>query len=257
MGYPLPPSTGLAFGLSDVSGYVALSLRRLEALHELMQPGTSTNVGPTALTDPSALDSPILDAMAVTRVLSSVPLERPGLRPLGEVGNAWLYENENAMPRAWMAHGIVTVADEAAARQALAAPGSDPTRRPVVEGSVSETLSPARALGEATRAGFARITRDLPELVEVETSTEREEAVLILADSWFDGWTAELDGEPVTMRPANLAFRAVAVPRGVHTVTFRYRSHGWDLGWPAALLALLAIGAGFVVGRAGRRRRAA
>jgi hypothetical protein len=256
MGYPLPPSTGLAFGLRDVSGYVALSMRRLEALYEMVQPGTSTNVGPTALTDPAALDSLILDAMAVTRVLSSVPLDRPGLLPRGKVGNVWVYANENAMPRAWMAFGIVTVSDEEAARKALVAPGADPTRRPVVEGLLSETLSPARALGELLRPGIARITRDLPELVEVTVRTERDEAVLILADSWMSGWSAEVDGEPAVIRPANLAFRAVAVPKGLHTVTFRYRSRGWDIGWPAAVLALLVIGAGFVVGRLGARRRA-
>jgi hypothetical protein len=241
LNYPLPPSTGLAFGVADISGYVALSMRRLESLFELIQPGTATNVGPTALTDLAALDSPLLDAMAVTRVLSSVPLDRPGLTPLGAVGDAWLYRNEGARPRAWIAPGVLIVADEGAARAHLAQHDTNPTERPVIEGSLSEAHSSGRTHDQAAPPGVARITLDLPELVEVTVSTDRDEAVLILADSWMAGWSAEVDGEPAVMRPANLAFRAVAVPRGEHVVTFRYASRAWNIGWPAALLALLAI----------------
>lgn len=255
--YPLPPSMGMAFGLSDISGYVALSMRRLEALFELLQPGTSTNVGPTALTDPAALDSPILDLMAVTRVLSSVPLDRPGLTPLGAVGDAWLYRNDSALPRAWISDGALVVHDEDAARAALATLAAHGARLLVVEGALNDVLIPGTLPGGGDSRSTASITRDLPELVEVTVRISSDIAVLVLADSWMTGWSAELDGQPAVMRPANLAFRAVAVPRGEHVVTFRYRSRGWDLGWPAAVIALLAIGWCLALARLGARRRSA
>jgi len=245
--YPLPPSTALAFGVRDVSGYVALSPRRVEALSELVQAGTATNVGTAALSDPDALDSPLLDVMAVTRVLSSVPLDRPGLTLLQPVGDAWLYRNEGALPRAWLARELLVVADEAAARAALADAGTDPRSRVVVEapfdgrvtrGSPSDGSAPGVAPAGAT--GSARFVRDEPELVELAVSSPGD-CVLVLSDSWMPGWSAEVDGEPAPMRPANLAFRAVAVPPGEHRVVFRYSSPSWNYGAPAASAALLFV----------------
>jgi len=235
--YPLTPSTALAFGVRDASGYVALAPRRVEALSDLVQPGTSTNVGTAALSDPAALDSPLLDLMAVTRVLSSVPLDRPGLTPLGRVGDAWLYRNDDARPRAWLADAVQVVPDEAAARSALADPSRDPRRSAVIEAPFAAGSAGAGG-GPGDGARAATIVRDEPEHVEVAVRCAAD-AVLVLADSWMPGWSATIDGRDAPLRPANLAFRAVAVPAGEHRVAFRYRSPSWDFGAPAAAAALL------------------
>jgi len=68
--------------------------------------------------------------------------------------------------------------------------------------------------------------------VDVETDVD---AHLVLADTWYAGWSATVDGRPATVLRANLAFRAVPVPAGRHRVEMRYR--------PASALAGLAISA--------------
>jgi hypothetical protein len=47
--------------------------------------------------------------------------------------------------------------------------------------------------------------------------------VLVLLDTFSPGWVATLDGAPAEIYPANLAFRGLEVPPGVHDITFRYR----------------------------------
>lgn len=240
LAYPLPPNTGLPFGVRDLSGYITFTPRRVEALHALLQPGSAFGVGTAALSDPATLDSPLLDLFAVSRVLSTVPLERAGLSSLGRVGDAWLYRNEDALPRAWLASSLLVVDDEAAASAAMAAlvrPGATPRTRAVVEGRIGR-WAPGPLVELGSQPGTARLTRDEPEQVEVTVSAAHD-GVLVLADTWMPGWSADVDGVPVPLRPADLAFRAVAVPAGEHSVRFRYESPAWIAG--------SRIGAGAVV----------
>jgi hypothetical protein len=62
------------------------------------------------------------------------------------------------------------------------------------------------------------------------------------------GWSAEIDGEPVTVLRADGVFRAVVVPPGEHTVTFSYANPDERTGVRVALaglvLAVILLAAG-------------
>jgi hypothetical protein len=55
-------------------------------------------------------------------------------------------------------------------------------------------------------------------------------AYLLLTDTFDPGWSATLDSQRVPIRPAYVAFRAVALPAGKHTVVFTYQPAGFTLG---------------------------
>ena len=117
--------------------------------------------------------------------------------------------------------------------------------RPVYVNDEAEAVAAIRRLGPANRtsvvvedpgrpipadavvSGSARITRDDPEHVEIETDSSGP-AYLVLADTFDPGWSATVDGRDVPIRPAWLTFRAVLIPGGRHTVVFRYRPAGFD-----------------------------
>jgi uncharacterized membrane protein YfhO len=61
---------------------------------------------------------------------------------------------------------------------------------------------------------------------------------LVVAATDYPGWTAQVDGVTVSIERANLAFRAVPVGAGRHTVTFAY-APAWLL--PSALVSLAGV----------------
>jgi hypothetical protein len=54
--------------------------------------------------------------------------------------------------------------------------------------------------------------------------------LLYAAESFFEGWTATVNGVPARILPANYAFRAVTVPAGSSVVEFHYRPPGLTVG---------------------------
>ncbi len=73
---------------------------------------------------------------------------------------------------------------------------------------------------------------------------------LLVADVWYPGWMAWVDGSRVEVYRANYLFRAIELPAGTHTVVFAYRPLSFLAG---VLISILAwAGIGFVILR--RRR---
>ena len=99
------------------------------------------------------------------------------------------------------------------------------------------------------------IERYAPEEVRVRVETPQP-AVLILLDSFDKGWTAKVEnGVEIPIMRANALVRAVVMPTGVHTVTFRYETPLLRVGAAASLAGTLLCLGMIVYGR--WRRRAA
>jgi hypothetical protein len=95
-----------------------------------------------------------------------------------------------------------------------------------------------RSFGGEAGIGAVSILDYQAEHIEVEV--ENGPGWLVLADPWYKGWKAELDGREVPILPANLAFRAVEIPDGAHhRVVFRYAPLAVKLGGTASLAGLL------------------
>jgi hypothetical protein len=150
-------------------------------------------------------------------------------------------------PRAYLASTVRRVDHWREAVTAMAS-GHDFHTTPLVE-SDPGLPPPASSEGARPDPGRARILSFEPERVVLETDASAP-SLLVLAEAWYPGWSATVDGSPAACLPANAWMRAVSVPAGHHRVELRFRSR-WLL--PGALLSLLtAIGLG-ILARRGRR----
>jgi len=151
-----------------------------------------------------------------------------------------VYENPRALPRAFVVHEEVHVATPADALAQL--PSVDLSRVVIIDGRPPAPLPPAPAIDLGQE--HVRIAGLEPRRVRLE-ATLAAEGYVVFSDAYYPGWTATLDGAPVTIFPANVAIRAVRVPAGEHRIEMRYepasaRIGGWltlsALGLAVALL---------------------
>lgn len=95
-------------------------------------------------------------------------------------------------------------------------------REAVVECGAGSVDVPAPDTGAA---GTAALVHYEPEFVEAEVKANRD-ALLVLNDAYYAGWSATLDGAPTPILPTNVIVRGVRVPAGHHLVRFRYQTPG-------------------------------
>jgi hypothetical protein len=116
---------------------------------------------------------------------------------------------------------------------------------------VADAPSPS---GTAASGGSASVVPgNDPNRLEV-TVRAPQPAWLFLSEKFYPGWTATVDGEPAPIHRANVAFRAVAVPAGEHTVAMEYEPASVRVGLAVSLAALAGVLVALVRGLRARRR---
>jgi hypothetical protein len=241
----LPPNTNVLYGLSEVRGYSPLET---EAYHRFV---AATGDYPQPIRHFRTLyfsnfASRLIDLLNVKYVMSERELHHQKLRLVWE-GTSRVYENLSVLPRAFLVYRTRVLTDERAMDRALRDPDFDPSAMVLLEGK-GPTFS-----GPVDPASTVRIADYQPERLVIEVSS-RYDGVLVLADSWFPGWEATVDGVSTQILRANLLLRAVPIPAGNHRVVFEYDPASFRLGvFISAFAFLIAVSLG-VAGSLLRRR---
>ncbi len=175
-----------------------------------------------------------------SRVPAGLQLVRVERTLLGE--DVHLFRVPAPLPHCYVVDGVRSEDGEAATRT-LVSPGFDP-RREVILPDVG-----ARAAA-APSAGSCRVARFGTARVETEVTASRE-AFLVMSDAYWPGWRASVDGVAQPLHRANVAFRAVAVPAGRHSVVFTYAASSVWLGVGVSLIGVV-LGVA-ILGSAARR----
>jgi Bacterial membrane protein YfhO len=150
------------------------------------------------------------------------------------------------LPRSYVV-GSARFADGSSALDLLLDPAFDFTREVVLSSAPVEL--PSRGFH-----GTSRILELVSDRVVIEADLKAP-GYVVLVDAYDPGWKATLDGDPVPILRANLAFRAVRAAAGRHVVEFSYRPiwllRGLGLSLATALgLSLIGLA---VASRGGRR----
>lgn len=211
-------------GIENVGGFEAIIPRHYVAFAD----AAGGRISPAGRTVQfTRVDSPLLDFVGLRHVLLPPALPMPSrYRKLETFGPVVLHENRAALPRARLVSEIRIAKDEAEAERLLRDPKFDPRREAIVE---TDRPLPA-GVGEVTWSDSRRGT-------SLRVKAARP-ATLVVADTDYPGWEATVNGEPVPIRRANLAFRAVEVPAGESNVEFRFRPASARHGFIASIFFL-------------------
>jgi hypothetical protein len=139
---------------------------------------------------------------------------------------AILFSDLASKPRAWVAGEVRTV-------QRGHADVLHPDLPPLVE-----TTAPAA--GSSGTTGKAVIVEESATSVTVAVETQRP-ATLVLADTYYPGWRARIDGTDVPVYPVDVMFRGVTVDAGKHQVEFYYAPRSVRIGLYITLAAAAIV----------------
>ena len=154
-----------------------------------------------------------------------------------------VWQRPTALPRAWVAHQSKVAHSQGEAIRLTLDPATDLRTTVVLDREI-----PTESCQEAAAIEFTAIDE---QHLRVDAAPVCA-GVLVLADNWYPGWQATLDGKPIEILHADAAIRGVAVPAGAHRIEMRYRPAG--LGWAAALTLAAGCLAGWLAVSALRQK---
>ncbi len=168
-----------------------------------------------------------------------------------EIGKDRLYnvrvmKVNNSVPRAYLAPNAMYNTENLEIYKILTEHfQSAPSNQQIVELHQSEPNN-ATPLTEKTIQPLAAshdtsvsLTTDNYEHITLDINSPYAQSHLVLTESWYPGWQASIDDEPVKIVMANHRFMAIAMPKGKHKVQFDYQEKRFPLGLAGSLLGLL------------------
>jgi hypothetical protein len=189
----------------------------------------------------SRFERRLLDLASIRYVITapSVDLRAKGLdlprSPAGDSG-LHIHRNDAALPRARYVPRIEVVSDPSALLERLGKGNDDLAAVAFVETPPPSGFTGTDAVATAATTRF--VTND-PEHLAIDVDAPAK-GFLLLADQYYPGWYATVNGQEVPIQRANYVFRLVEVPAGSSRVEFRYRPASVIAG---AAVSLAALGA--------------
>ncbi len=240
VGAALLPNSAALWGLEDIRGDAALTLRRLVETRRLL--GADGNFSRLLL---DSLDSRFLDFLNVRFALAPAGGELPaGWQEVAREGRTRLVENRRVLARAHLPPTVRIGSDPVRLGAELAAAtrfGQRAWIEPWAPGARREPRTAGNGRGEL------RIRRE---------GLGYHLTARISAPSWITvsvpawrGWRAVSGGRELPLAFANHAYLGIQVPAGDSEIALRYRPRSFEIGLAlsaaslATLVALLAWGA--------------
>ena len=152
----------------------------------------------------------------------------------------------DAFPRAWAVHELVRVPNSGEGNLLV-------VREPESFRRKAHMVAPPPPVQTCAAPDTVQLIEHAPDRLAIHAEMACD-GMVILSDTFYPGWRARVDHRPAEIYEVNGAMRGVAVPRGTHTITMRYRPVSVYLGAALSLAGILgALGwAAFALPALGR-----
>lgn len=255
--FHLPPGTLAKDRIRDLHYYAMVDRYSSAPLRALYGAAFMTREHwPQALPDDERLMLPWFDAIGLRYLLTTAPMQHAGARVgpqlAGPGGEFFVYERPRAMPRAWLVPRLRAVGDDEAMVRAALRPDFAPNDAALVTDDAARALPPLPE-NVACKGRTVTFVHEDQKRLTLRVG-DGLPGYLVLADSFWPGWTVTCDGQELPIGRGNVFMRIVPVPAGERVLEFRFRTPGLVPGLAiaasAAVLALLLLAALLRPGRA-------
>lgn len=217
-------------GIDHLGGYEPMMLRRYAEFANVARGKPASDLVVAMVL---ARPNPLFDLLGARYWIVPGPKqEPPGWKAVGELPSGIVYENPNALPRAFLVGRSVNYYWEEERLKFMTSPEFDARRMVVTE------HPSGGGGGYDGDVGTVQLLAREPGLYRFATRSLAE-TFLVLTETYYPGWSVEIDGKPAHLFRANHLVQGVRVPGGPHEVTFSYRSQYLSLGFAIAATAAL------------------
>lgn len=238
----LQPSSNVLYGFSTPDGYANLTPNYLVEIWGDQNRGGLV-FQTASLQENRFVPTPafwkLMSMYNVKYILSLWPImHEQEARPLGKIGEVFLYEHLDALPRAYLVGNTKTVRNIDDAKRLMISPEFDPQNEVLLYETVQMANS-GRVSGDVTLTSYTANE------VVMHVSTKID-AMLVFSDSYYPGWKAFIGDEELNVLQANVTQRAILVPAGEHVVRFVFESEPvtrglWITGFSMIFMAIFLI----------------
>lgn len=167
---------------------------------------------------------------------------RPNL--VFEEGTTRIYLNEDYFERAFFVPEAIIAKTPEEALEGLKTHQNELDQLAILE--LANQPEPPDLGSGPENSGTIKITSYDLNRVELHTSNDAA-GFLLLADTYYPGWRARLDGEPTPVYQADYLFRAIYLPPGDHLVEFSFLPPDFVAGAVISGATLIACLVGLVI----------
>ncbi|HEY5512640.1 MAG TPA: YfhO family protein, partial [Geomonas sp.] len=224
------------YGFANISAYVTISERRYK---EFLEGLTLTSAMPD-LMNLKYLVMPSADYQSQKGALAGK--YAPAFT---SSSGSVVLENSTVLPKAWLVPSVALVTEP---QQRVGIMSGDPNFKPALVALVESPppLQLAPYPGPATSAGIARLDSYETNRIKV-TATATANALLVLGEKYYKGWSAKVDGKRAEIVPVDHILRGVYLTPGTHTVEFVFDPLPFKVGKYLSLASFAFLA--FMLGR--------
>jgi hypothetical protein len=222
----LCPNRLMEFKIYDARGYESVhneNFSKLSALPDTAPFPSSTN---------------ILNMLNVKYILTPEEIRDSTCKLKVKGSSSYLYENLNCLSRAYIVPEVLIIKDELEIANKLKDKNFLPQKQVILEEEPKAVLSQDK---EVAGKESIQIVTYKPSEVIIEAVILNKPKVLVLADIYYPGWEAHVNGKKTTIYKANFCLRAVYLAPGKHRVRFSYNPLSFKIGLSISLATLVVL----------------
>jgi len=240
----LPVNSNLFYKIAMLDIYDSVHDRRAEELLAVLnnQDVEAWSFQSGRATFSVSVKSPAIDLLSPDYILTlDTELPTPRFKLVLQEGRTRVYQNQSSYPRVFLTKDILLEKDEKKTLKEVLSLASYGEKKAVLTEAIflnTESLE---------KKSSAEITNYQPNQVGVKTSSNTE-ALLVINDTYNQGWQVFIDGKSDKLLRTNYALRGVKVPAGEHQVVFQYNPPSFTIGvyTSGGTLLVILIGGIFI-----------
>lgn len=143
-----------------------------------------------------------------------------------------ILENTQSLPRVYLTKNVINASDSATLKYLL------DSNFPIENTSISD-FDWSNNSNEALKNDLTY--RQVTNSHVLIKSTSNIDAYLVVLDSFYPGWKAFIDGKETQIHRTNYNFKGIILPKGIHTVEFKYFPNSLKYGAIISIISLAII----------------